>query len=212
MVQEEKKVNWKRLMAILATGALSIYTIVTLQGPHGIGALYANEKGEPAPIILGGGQERGLRSGTENVALAAGFAEAYSCIARERASESQRLARLRNQLADGLTSGILGSIINGELTHSLPHTLNISVPNISGEYFVLSLDRAGIFISTKSACGEGTEKNSHVVAALGGDPPAGGWRAQNSLRFSLGRDTTEGDIRRVIKECAAIAATSKFKP
>ena len=189
-----------------------------LYGPHGIGALYASDKAELSPLILGGGQERGLRSGTENVALAAGFAEAFECVARERASESKRLALLRDQLADGLISGIPGAVINGDLSfggkHTLPHMLNISVPNISGEYFVLSLDRAGIFISTKSACGEGTEKQSHVVAALGGNPPSAnwrsGWKAQNPLRFSLGRDTTERDIRRVIKECQAIAA--RFQP
>jgi len=181
---------------LLSLGAAKLY------GPHGIGALYVNDRAEPAPIILGGGQERGLRSGTENVALAAGFAEAFECIARERVLESKRLTFLRNQLAEGLVSGIAGATINGDLHRALPHMLNVSVPNISGEYFVLSLDRDGIFVSTKSACGEGTEKKSHVVAALGGEP----WRAQNSLRFSLGHDTTERDIRRVIKECRAIAA------
>ena len=184
---------------LLSVGAAKLY------GPHGIGALYVNDRGEPAPIILGGGQERGLRSGTENAALAAGFAKAFECIARERVLESKRLTFLRNQLAEGLVSGIAGATINGDLHRALPHMLNVSVPNISGEYFVLSLDRGGIFVSTKSACGEGTEKKSHVVAALGG-LPAGGWRAQNSLRFSLGKDTTEKDIRRVIKECRAIAA------
>ena len=176
--------------------------VAQLYGPHGNGALYVKDRALPAAVILGGGQERGLRSGTENVALAAGFAEAFDCVARERAPESKRLSSLRNRLAEGLTSQIPGIVINGDIKHALPHMLNISVPDISGEYFVLSLDRAGIFISTKSACGEGTEKQSHVVAALGGEE----WRAENSLRFSLGRDTTESDIRRVIKECAAIAA------
>ncbi|MDO8552545.1 MAG: cysteine desulfurase family protein [bacterium] len=182
---------------LFSLGAAKIY------GPHGIGALCITGKAEPAPIILGGEQERGLRSGTENVALAAGFAEAFECIARERAGESKRLSLLRDMLARGLASGIPGVVTNGEPKHSLPHMLNVSVPGISGEYFVLSLDRAGIFISTKSACGEGTEKSSHVIAALGGEA----WRAQNSLRFSLGRNTTERDIERVIKECVNIIST-----
>lgn len=190
---------------LLSLGAAKLY------GPHGIGALYVNGRAEPAPILLGGGQERGLRSGTENVALAAGFAEAFKCAARERASESKRLGLLRDELLRGLDAGIPGIIVNGDCKHALPHMLNISVPGIAGEYFALSLDRSGIFISTKSACGEGTEKQSHVVVALGG-PPAGGWRAQNSLRFSLGRDTTLRDIQKVITECVRIAATSKVKP
>jgi cysteine desulfurase len=184
---------------LLSIGSAKLY------GPHGIGALYTNARGEPAPIILGGGQERGIRSGTENVALAAGFAEAFECVAQERASEVKRLALLRNMLAESLASQIPGIVINGDLSsggkRSLPHILNVSVPDISGEYFALSLDRAGIFISTKSACGEGAKKSSHVVAALGGED----WRAQNSLRFSLGRDTTKKDVQRTAEECVAIA-------
>lgn len=185
---------------LLSVGAAKLY------GPHGIGALFRNDRAELAPVILGGGQENGLRSGTENVALVAGFAKAFEGVARERDSESKRLAQLRDQLFSGLVAGIPGLIINGDIKHSLPHMLNISVPKVQGEYFVLSLDMAGIFISTKSACGEGTEKISHVVAALGGEA----WRAENSLRFSLGRDTTESGIRRVIKECTAIA--SRLQP
>ena len=186
---------------LLSIGAAKLY------GPHGIGALFKDDRAELAPIILGGGQELGLRSGTENVALAAGFAEAFNCVARERASESKRLAYLRDMLAEGLASQITGIVINGDTKHTLPHMLNISVPDIAGEYFVLSLDRACIFISTKSACGEGTEKSSRVVAALMGEP----WRAQNSLRFSLGRETAEGDIKEAIKECVAIVARLQLR-
>jgi cysteine desulfurase len=181
---------------MLSAGASKLY------GPHGIGVLRVNDHAEPAPVIVGGGQERGIRSGTENVALAAGFAEAYFRIARERVSESKRLGFLRDELARGLVSGIPGVVVNGDLDHSLPHMLNVSVPGISGEYLVLSLDRAGIFISTKSACGEGTEKKSHVIAALGGEE----WRAHNSLRFSLGRDTSKSDIHNTVKECVAITS------
>ena len=180
---------------LLSVGSAKLY------GPHGIGALFKNDRAELAPIIRGGGQERGLRSGTENVALAAGFAKAFECIARGRAFESKRLSSLRNELAEGLVSQIPGTVVNGDLKRSLPHMLNISVPNIHGEYFMFSLDRALIFVSTKSACVEGAEKESHVVAALGGEH----WRAQNSLRFSLGLCTTKRDIHKVIKECRAIA-------
>src|SRR3990167_497865 len=167
-----------------------------LYGPHGVGALFVDHRslaGKLAGIILGGSQEGGLRAGTENAALALGFGAAFECVARERESESKRLAELRDALARQLSERIPGLIVNGDIEHALPHMLNISIPNISSEYIVLALDRAGIAISTKSACREG-EDSSHVVAALGGES----WRARNTLRISLGRDTRESHIFRTV--------------
>ncbi len=161
-----------------------------LYGPHGIGCVYVSDRTHLAPVILGGNQERGLRAGTENAALAAGFATAFEIIAGERESESKRLKKLRDHLARELSMCIPGMHINGDLKHVLPHMLNVSIPNVSTEYLTLALDYAGIAVSTKSACQEG-EKVSHVVAALGGES----WRAQNTLRFSLGRETTASDTR-----------------
>jgi cysteine desulfurase len=162
-----------------------------LYGPHGIGALYVNNRIQLAPIILGGSQERGLRAGTENVALAAGFAAAFDVVAGEREKEGKRLQKMRDDFAKEVLARIPGAILNGELKHSLPHMLNISIPDINAEYLALSLDHAGVAISTKSACNEG-EKASHVVEALAGEP----WRAENTLRFSLGRSTTAKELRR----------------
>ncbi len=165
-----------------------------LYGPRGIGALYLRNRAELAPIVFGGGQERGLRSGTEDPVLAIGFAEAYDAIAKERESEARRLRDLRDALAHGIMEKIPGVVVNGNLKHAMPHMLNISIPGErSGEYLVLALDAKGIALSTKSACREG-EAISHVVGALGGDP----WRAKNTLRFSLGRDTTARDLKRII--------------
>lgn len=165
-----------------------------LYGPRGIGALYASNRAELAPILFGGNQERGLRPGTQEVALSAGFAEAFVCITREREREAARLRKLRDDLTRKIVARIPNAIINGDLTHTLPHMLNVSIPEINSEYLVLALDRMGIALSTKSACREG-ESHSHVVASLGGPP----WRAHNTLRFSLGRDTTARDIQRTIE-------------
>lgn len=174
-----------------------------LYGPHGIGALYVATGTELASIVVGGGQERNLRSGTENVALAAGFAKAFEMISRERNDESRRLEKLRAKFAHEIAARIPSVIINTPLKHSLPHMLNISIPNIQSEYVTLALDRAGIAVSTKSACAEGGAKASHVVAAL---IPSGaeGWRAENTLRFSLGRETRLSDLDRVVLNLADI--------
>lgn len=173
-----------------------------LYGPHGIGALYIATNIDLSPIIFGGGQERGLRSGTENVALAAGFAQAFAIISKERHAEAGRLEKLRGNFASEISALAPSAIVNTPLKHSLPHMLNISFPGIQSEYITLALDRKGISISTKSACAEGGAKASHVVAALV-PSEVEGWRAENTLRFSLGRDTTASDLSktaRILKE------------
>ncbi|RJQ33824.1 cysteine desulfurase [Candidatus Parcubacteria bacterium] len=181
-----------------------------LYGPHGTGALFLDQRslaGKLAGIILGGSQEGGLRAGTENAALALGFVAAFESVARERESESKRLAKLRDTLAHELSERTPRLIVNGDIGHALPHMLNISIPNISSEYIVLALDRAGIAISTKSACREG-EDSSHVVAALRGEE----WRARNTLRMSLGKDIRKSDISQIVHEITRIVeAYQRFK-
>src|SRR3989344_190910 len=161
-------------VALLSLGANKLY------GPHGIGALYRGKDMHLSPIIVGGKQERGLRAGTENVALAAGFAAAYDVVAGERERESKRVRNLRDELANALLPKIPGLVVNGstpldatrdkspttggDLDEALPHMLNVSIPDISSEYITLALDTKGIAVSTKSACREGEESRSHVVA------------------------------------------------
>ncbi|MBI2030771.1 cysteine desulfurase [Candidatus Kaiserbacteria bacterium] len=173
-----------------------------LYGPRGIGALFVGKDVEFAPIMFGGKQERGLRAGTENVALAAGFAAALAYAAGERESEAKRLEKLRDHFASEMIARIPGAVINGDLAHAMPHILNISIPNIQSEYLTLALDHAGIAISTKSACREGEASRSHVVEALGGEP----WRSQNTLRFSLGRSTTQEELIKVVSVLASLVA------
>ncbi|MCR4280925.1 MAG: cysteine desulfurase [Candidatus Kaiserbacteria bacterium] len=178
---------------LFSLGASKIY------GPHGAGCLYASNRAELAPIILGGGQERGLRGGTENVALSAGFATALEEAGKMRTGESKRLKKMRDDFAREIVAQIPGAVVNGNLEHALPHILNVSIPNINSEYLLLALDREGIALSAKSACNAG-EKASHVVSALGGPV----WRAENTLRFSLGRDTTVSDVRNAVSTLVKI--------
>lgn len=179
---------------LLALGSNKLY------GPHGIGALFLSKRAEIAGVLLGGKQERRLRAGTENVALAHGFAASYETIAKERKSESERLSTLRDTLWKIISAALPDAIVNGDTRHALPHMLNISVPGVSSEYVTLSLDQTGIAISTKSACREGEESRSHAVEALGGE----NWRAENTFRFSLGRDTRAADIKKAAQSFTGI--------
>lgn len=175
-----------------------------LYGPRGIGALVLASGVPIEPIIFGGAQESGMRPGTENVALAAGFSVALAMLLNERESEAHRAARLRDLLYTGLSEKIPTIIRNGT-RDVLPHILNITIPGISTEYFVLSLDAAGFAVSTKSACREGKAGRSHVVEALGDfDAVSVETRAAHTVRFSLGHATTEDDIRRCVTACVAI--------
>ncbi len=172
-----------------------------LYGPRGIGALFLDNRAVVDGVMFGGGQERGLRAGTEEPALAAGFAAAFDVVARERDAETKRLRKLRDDLAEGILKLVPDAVINGDPKHTLPHMLNVSIRGTkTGEYLALQLDHAGIALSTKSACKEG-EALSHVVLALGDARNASSSvvltkeeRAKNTLRFSLGRDTTKRDI------------------
>lgn len=186
-----------------------------LYGPRGVGVLYVNNRVELAPVILGGGQERGLRAGTENVSLAAGFAEAFNRISKERHSEEHRLRILRDALLSAIETHIPAVVVNGDSKKMMPHLLNISLPGIQSEYVTLALDVQGISISTKSACREGENRRSHVVAMLSAAAredekgESADWRAENTLRFSLGRDTTSRDIERAVTELKKIISESK---
>lgn len=180
-------------LAVLGSGKL--------YGPRGIAALYVADSAQLVPLMHGGGQERGLRPGTEDVALTAGFAAALAEAGRIRTAERHRVQALRDTLAAEIGSRLDGAVINTPLAHALPHLLNISLPGTSGEYAVLALDRAGIAVSTRSACSAG-EKRSPVVMALaeaaGSPVEIADARASSTIRFSFGRGSAQSDIRRVI--------------
>lgn len=162
-----------------------------MYGPKQSGILYVRTGTELEPLIYGGGQERNMRSGTENVAFAVGFAKALELAQAGRKDEAHRLQQLRDQLQNDLTAAIPEIIVNGDQKHRLAHNLNITLPGLDGESAVLYLDNAGIQASTGSACSIGSDEPSHVLLALGCTPE----EANASLRFTLGKYTTEKDIQ-----------------
>lgn len=161
-----------------------------MYGPKQSGILYVRTGTQLEPLMYGGGQERGLRSGTENVAFAVGFAKALELAQANRKAEAHRLEQLRDQLQQELVAAFPNLQINGDQRHRLPHNLNITLPGIDGEAAVLYLDNAGIQASTGSACSIGSDQPSHVLIALGCTPA----EASASLRFTLGAATTQQDI------------------
>jgi cysteine desulfurase len=119
-------------------------------------------------------------------------------VARVRDAEVKRIKSLQRELSQLLAAKVPSAVVNGDTDNSLPHILNISIPDIQSEYVTLRLDHEGFAISTKSACREGEERESHVVKALGGPE----WRAQNTLRISLGEHTKPRDISRFVDALA----------
>jgi cysteine desulfurase len=141
-------------------------------------------------LIDGGGQERGLRSGTENVAAAIGFAEALEIAQTMRHEEAARLHALQKQFMDSLEKNIQAAIINGSRKYRLPNNVHVTLPGQDNERLLIELDEAGIMAAAGSACSASNEESSHVLHALGLDDES----ARASLRFTMGRATSEAKI------------------
>ncbi len=165
-----------------------------IYGPKGVGVLYIRKGTRIDPLIIGGAQEKRRRSGTENIAGIAGLGEAAILAEQEREKVYVRLEKLRSKCIDGLAE-IPDVIINGEEGKVFPSTVSASFNHIEGESLLLSLDMEGIAVSTGSACSSGTLEPSHVLVAMGMDPVL----AQGTLRFSMGRGTTEEQVDRVLE-------------
>ena len=163
-------------------------------GPKGVGALYVRRGTPWLPSQVGGGQERNRRAGTENVAGIVGLATALDLALGAQEAEAARLRALRDSLITGLLAAIPGSRLNGHPTLRLPNNLNISFEGLDGESLLLALDRQGVAASSGSACTAGSIDPSHVLLALGLEPPL----ANGALRLTLGRSTTEREIERVL--------------
>ena len=179
---------------LLTLGGSKIY------GPKGTGALYVRHATVIEPLFYGGGQERGRRSGTENVAGAGGLAAAIEMVGTTRDSESHRLNPLRDRLIRGIQAAIPDAILNGDPRHRLPNNVNFTIPGAEGEGMVLYLDKAGILTSTGSACTTGSLDPSHVLLALGRTPD----EANSSLRLTFGRSTDQAAIDKVIETLPGI--------
>ncbi len=179
-------------IASLGADALSL-SAHKMGGPQGAGALAAIaglSLGEP--LIRGGGQERGGRAGTENVAAIAGFgAVARGCIS-EMANEANRLHALRDRFADAIRDAAPDAVIIGEASPRLPNTLCFAVPGAEAATLTIALDLAGVAVSSGSACSSGKVTPSHVLAAMGVRPEL----ARGAIRLSLGWSSTDEDVER----------------
>ncbi|MCX7828381.1 MAG: cysteine desulfurase NifS [Thermanaerothrix sp.] len=175
-----------------------------MYGPKGIGALYVRKGLRLTPLIHGGGQEFGLRSGTENVPLVVGFGVAAE-MASQRLAEGEHLreAALRDRLIRGVLDNVPDSFLTGSPERRLPFHASFCIPRIEGEAMVLRLDFAGIGASSGSACTSGSLDPSHVLLAIGLSHET----AHGSLRLTLGKDTTEDDVDYVIRTLPPIVKT-----
>lgn len=166
-----------------------------IYGPKGIGALYIKKGTRIDPVIHGGHHERNKRAGTENVPGIVGLGKACEIAMQEMNLEANRVGKLRDMLYQGLKEKIDEIILNGHPQKRLPGILNICVKYVEGESMLINLDLEGIYASSGSACTSGSLEPSHVLLAMGIPPEI----SHGSLRFSLGKDTREEDIERVIE-------------
>ena len=162
-------------------------------GPKQVGLLFVRAGVILKPLIRGGGQEMGLRSGTENVPGSIGFAKALELSEKHRGSETKRLQTLRDDLENFIVQEFPEAKINGDKKHRLSNILNFSLPGLDGERAVFALDEKGVLVATGSACAANKGTRTHVLTAIGLD----GKLADGSLRISLGRPTTAEEIDQV---------------
>jgi cysteine desulfurase len=174
-------------------------------GPLGIAALVLRGGVDITPVLHGGGQERDLRSGTINAPAITAFAEAAKYAEAHRQSEEIRISQLRERFVTGVTTIIPEARVNGASPKMLPGIANITFPGTENESLLLLLDQAGISCSTGSACSAGVHRPSHVLLALGMSERD----VMSTLRFSLGRITTEEEIDFVLSEIGPVVARAQ---
>ena len=184
-----------------------------IYGPKGVGALYVRGKGPGSraknhahptpyslsPIIAGGGQEFGLRSGTENVPLIVGLAAAVEYIEKDKAKYARQIAAMKEQIVRGIKKIYPRAQLNGG-KNSLPHIANVWIPGVLAQDLLIQLDLAGIAVSAGSACTARSSQPSHVLRAMGLSES----RAKQSIRVSLGRPTTNAEATKLLKVLSSL--------
>lgn len=175
-----------------------------LYGPKQTGVLYVGSHVKLSPVILGGGQERGLRSGTENIAGAIGFAAALDKAQKLRAAEAKRLGDVQHDVFRRLNEQLPAARLNGSVKTRLPNNVHLTVPGYDNERLLVQLEEEGFLAAAGSACSASSDEPSHVLRALGLTDD----EARSSLRFTFGRFTTDEDSRRLV---AALVAITKQK-
>ncbi|GAB6067646.1 cysteine desulfurase NifS [Methylothermus subterraneus] len=170
-----------------------------IYGPKGVGALVVERSLALQPLLHGGGQEFGLRAGTENVAGIVGFGKAAELARAELYARTEHLSALRARLEAGLAE-LPGVVIFGQQAERLPNTVFLGVPGIDGEMLVMALDREKIACSSGSSCSSGSGQPSPVLLAMGVEPTL----AKSAIRVSLGKDNTETDVARFLRSLREI--------
>ncbi|MEO9139297.1 MAG: cysteine desulfurase family protein [Jatrophihabitans sp.] len=165
-----------------------------LGGPVGAGALLLRRDVACVPVLHGGGQEREVRSGTLDVAGTVGLAVATSLAVQRRGQNAMQIGALRDMLVDGVLAAVPDARVHGHPTLRLPGIANITFPGCEGDALLMLLDAQDVECSTGSACSAGVAQPSHVLVAMGASAP----EARGSLRFSLGHDSDEADVRSVV--------------
>lgn len=176
-------------------------------GPKQVGLLWLNNKVRLTPQIIGGGQEHGMRSGTENVAGVFGFAQAIEHSTRSQKSESERLSNLRDSLQKKLAEAFPEAIFSGNQKKRLPNYLHVSFPGIDAERIVFLLENEGVMVATGSACAANKHSRSHVLVEIGLAPEV----ADGSLRITLGRLNDEENIDKAAEIITRIVEEEKVR-
>jgi cysteine desulfurase len=209
--------SWLELPAVAAPAHLLALSAHKLGGPKGVGALIVRGGTTVAPLLVGGGQEQGRRSGTPNVAGIVGFGVATRLVAVERHATSLRVAALRDRLADSLLPA-LATLVPGaretvvgpgsDRRHVLPGHLHLCLPGVAADEVLFLIDRAGVAASAASSCASGATEASHVLVGLGVPADA----ARGSLRLTLGWCTTDADVDRALALVPAAVAQVLGQP
>jgi cysteine desulfurase len=197
--------------AVQTVGALEVDVRITpvdllsinahkFYGPKGVGALYVRRGTRIATMQTGGGQEKGRRTGTENVAGIVGLGAAMRIARERRATESPRQARLRDRIIAGVRARVPDAVLTGHPTERLPNNASFCIPGTEGESLIVALDLEGFAVSSGSACTSGETEPSQVLLALGLDREL----AKGSLRVTVGRSTTEDQIDRFVESLSRV--------
>lgn len=179
-----------------------------IHGPQGVGGLYIRRGTPLQPRALGGGQESGRRSGTENLAGIVGFASAARLAADDMENRSRRILRLRQLFESRITALAADAWINGNRDQRVSNITNATLPNASGDFLLRALSEAGVFVSSGSACASVSLKPSHVLTAIGLDARL----AQATLRFSFSDFNTRSEVERTLEILAGLLAKAESMP
>jgi cysteine desulfurase len=200
---------WMDLRTAAAAADMVSVSGHKLGGPKGIGALVVRQHTPIRPLVLGGGQERGRRSGTSNVAGIVGLAAALDASVAQRDTTNVRISALRDRLADGLLATLEGAtetaVQDGDRSGVLPGICHVCIEGVDAETLLFLLESEGVVASAASSCSSGAQEPSHVLAAMGVDDR----RATGSLRLSLGWDSTDADVDVALR--AVPAAVEKVR-